>query len=146
MLREHDWPGNVRELQNYVERAVILGDGPELTVDHLPPQLRGGSAPRPIRTRAGDLNALTAELVRLGIRQAGPTSNDLHARIVGQVERELIQQVLQTCERVQIKAAARLGINRNTLHKKLAEFKIDGSEGDIPLPSAPPNGEGSDED
>ena len=146
LLREHDWPGNVRELQNYVERAVILGDGPELTVDHLPPQLRGGSAPRPIRTRAGDLNALTAELVRLGIRQAGPTSNDLHARIDGQVERELIQQVLQPCERVQIKAAARLGSNRNTLHKKLAEFKIDGSEGDIPLPSAPPNGEGSDED
>ena len=31
LLREHDWPGNVRELQNYVERAVILGTGPELT-------------------------------------------------------------------------------------------------------------------
>ena len=30
-LRDHDWPGNVRELQNYVERAVILGTGPELT-------------------------------------------------------------------------------------------------------------------
>ena len=40
-LREHDWPGNVRELQNYVERAVILGTGSELLVEHLPPQLRG---------------------------------------------------------------------------------------------------------
>ena len=46
---------------------------------------------------------------------------------MGQVERELIQQVLQTCDRVQIKAAARLGINRNTLHKKLSEYRIDES-------------------
>src|SRR4051812_34584168 len=64
LLRDHDWPGNVRELQNYVERAVILGDGPELTVELLPPQLRGESAPRPIRARGGDPATLTAELVR----------------------------------------------------------------------------------
>ena len=126
-LREHDWPGNVRELQNYVERAVILGTGSELLVEHLPPQLRGESAPRPIRHRSGgaDFTSLTVELVRQGIRGAGPSANDLHDRIVGQVERELIQQVLQTCDRVQIKAAARLGINRNTLHKKLSEYRID---------------------
>jgi len=142
LLREHDWPGNVRELQNYVERGVILGDGPELTAEHLPPQLRGEAAPRPIRARGGDAQALTAELVRQGIRAAGPSANDLHPRIVGQVERELIQQVLQSCERVQIKAAARLGINRNTLHKKLAEFRIDGNEPEpnpaaVPPPAAP---------
>jgi two-component system, NtrC family, response regulator AtoC len=133
LLREHDWPGNVRELQNYIERAVILGEGPELTVELLPPQLRGESAPRPIRARGsgGDLASLTAELVRQGVRAAGTGANDLHNRIVGQVERELIQQVLQACERVQIKAAARLGINRNTLHKKLAEFRIEGGEPDV---------------
>ncbi len=66
-----------------------------------------------------------AELVRQGVRAAGPSANDLYDRIVGRVERELIQQVLQTCDRVQIKAAARLGINRNTLHKKLSEFRLD---------------------
>ncbi len=84
-----------------------------------------------------------------GVRAAGPQANDLHKRIVDQVERELIQQVLQSCERVQIKAAARLGINRNTLHKKLAQYRIDGdesggggngdghgSDGSTPLPPA----------
>jgi two-component system, NtrC family, response regulator AtoC len=129
LLREHNWPGNVRELQNYVERAVILGTGAELNVDHLPPQLRGQTTPRPIRPRStGDLAALCAELVRQGISTAGPAANDLYGRIVGQVERELIQQVLQSCDRVQIKAASRLGINRNTLHKKLSEYRLD--EGD----------------
>ncbi len=144
-LREHDWPGNVRELQNYVERAVILGSGPELSVEHLPPQLRGESAPRPVRHRGGggDVSSLTVELVRQGIRAAGPAAADLHDRIVGQVERELIQQVLQACDRVQIKAAARLGINRNTLHKKLSEYRIDESG---PAPGGfPRNGEGGGE-
>ena len=47
---------------------------------------------------------------------------------MGRVERELIQQVLQACDRVQIKAAARLGINRNTLHKKLSEYRLDDTD------------------
>ena len=129
LLREHDWPGNVRELQNYVERAVILGTGPELSVEHLPPQLRGQPVPRPVRSRAvgADFTVLCAELVRHGISSAGPAANDLYDRIVGQVERELIQQVLQACDRVQIKTASRLGINRNTLHKKLSEYRLDES-------------------
>ncbi len=125
LLTDHDWPGNVRELQNYIERAVVLGEGPEVLPDHLPPQLRGEAPPRPIRARGGDMATLCAELVRQGIVAAGPHSDDLHGRIVGQVERELIQQVMTSCDGVQIKAAARLGINRNTLHKKISEFKID---------------------
>jgi len=132
LLVEHDWPGNVRELQNYIERAVVLGEGPEVLASHLPPQLRGEAAPRPIRARAGDMATLCAELVRQGIVAAGPHSDDLHGRVVGLVERELIQQVLTSCDGVQIKAAARLGINRNTLHKKIGEFKIDGASGDLP--------------
>ena len=141
LLREHDWPGNVRELQNYVERAVILGTGHELTIEYLPPQLRGQAAPRPIRPRGGgDQTVLCTELVRQGISSAGPNANDLHDRIVGRVERELIQQVLQACDRVQIKAAARLGINRNTLHKKLAEYRLDeadpGAAVDLPVASS----------
>ncbi|MFO0959203.1 MAG: helix-turn-helix domain-containing protein [Isosphaeraceae bacterium] len=69
------------------------------------------------------------ELVRQGIRNAGPNSNDLKRQVVGPVERELIVQVLAACDRVQITAAARLGMNRNTLHKKLREYRIDGHGG-----------------
>ena len=55
-------------------------------------------------------------------------------------------QVLGQTGGNQLRAAQMLGINRNTLHKKLAEFKIDGSEGDIPVPNVPINGDASDED
>lgn len=128
LLTEHEWPGNVRELQNAIERAVILSTGNELTVEHLPPQLRGVAPPR-LSSRVGrsvELTTLTTELVRQGLR-AAPQANDLHDRIVGQVERELIRQVLESCDHVQIKAAARLGINRNTLHKKIGEFRLEGA-------------------
>ncbi|RUL83412.1 sigma-54 interaction domain-containing protein [Tautonia sociabilis] len=127
LLCRYDWPGNVRELQNYIERAVVLGDGPELRPEHLPPQLRGEAPPRPIRGKAADLDTMTAELVRRGLLAAGPNADELIRRIVSPVERELIQQVLAACDRVQIKAAARLGINRNTLHKKLSEYGLDSS-------------------
>ena len=49
----------------------------------------------------------------------------MHGKVVNRVERELIAQVMSACEGVQIKAAARLGINRNTLHKKLKEYGLD---------------------
>ena len=48
---------------------------------------------------------------------------NLYNRLIRGVERELMEQVLPLCDNVLVKAAARLGINRNTLHKKLAEFK-----------------------
>ena len=125
LLCRYDWPGNVRELQNYIERAVVLGEGSELLPEHLPPQLRGVAPPRPIRSRGDDLDALVAELVRRGLLAAGPGADELIRRVVAPVERELIHQVLASCDRVQIKAAARLGINRNTLHKKLTEYGLE---------------------
>lgn len=121
-LRQHSWPGNVRELENYIERAVVLAMGDRIELDLMPPQVRGEAAPRIIRTRSVDLSTAIDELVRLAIASAGTEESNLFDKVVGSVERELIEQVLAACDQVQIKAAARLGINRNTLHKKLKEF------------------------
>ena len=48
-----------------------------------------------------------------------------YERVLSLVERELLVQMLRQCQGVQIKAAERLGINRNTLHKKVEEFGLD---------------------
>lgn len=124
-LQAYHWPGNVRELQNYVERAVVLAPGDELTVDLLPSVVTTGRQPRAIGV-ALDFDSLAEELVHVGLGNAGAEAEDVHSRIVDRVEREVIAQVLQECAGVQIKAASRLGINRNTLHKKLKQYNLDG--------------------
>ncbi|MBI1903618.1 MAG: sigma-54-dependent Fis family transcriptional regulator [Planctomycetia bacterium] len=123
-LRNYDWPGNVRELQNYVERAVVLAPGDELTVELLPDAVLGRKPP-PRLHGPRDVPTMVRELIELGVQEAGPSADNLHSRIVNQVEKELIAKVLDDCDDVQIKAAARLGINRNTLHKKLKEYDLD---------------------
>jgi DNA-binding protein Fis len=95
----------------------------------LPELVIGNKRPRNSRFREPDLESLTSELVQLGLASAGPTEDNLHAKIVNRVERELIAQMLVTCDNVQIKAAAKLGINRNTLHKKLKEYGLEQGEG-----------------
>jgi DNA-binding NtrC family response regulator len=124
-LQAYDWPGNVRELQNYVERAVVLAPGDQLTSDLLPEPVLGRKSPRVGRRRVADLSTLSHELVEHGLATAGAQEENLHAKIVSRVERELIAQVMAACDNVQIKAAARLGINRNTLHKKLKEYGLE---------------------
>jgi DNA-binding NtrC family response regulator len=123
-LRAYDWPGNVRELQNYVERAVVLAHGDELTCDLLPENVLGRKRPRIGRRLGADLETLSSELVEQGLSDSG-AEDDLYGKIVRRVERELIAQVMIECDNVQIKAAARLGINRNTLHKKLKEYELE---------------------
>ncbi len=128
-LQDYDWPGNVRELQNYIERAVLLAAGDTLTPDLLADPVLGRS---PVRRRSVvpmNFDALVQELVERGLAEAENSfsTEPLYDRIVQRVERELIRQVLEACEGVQVKAAARLGVNRNTLYKKIKQYRLDAS-------------------
>jgi transcriptional regulator with GAF, ATPase, and Fis domain len=127
-LAGYAWPGNVRELQNYVERAVVTAPGDELTYDLLPEAVRTGRQPKSRGAGKLTVEDLTEELVVQGVAEADDRACDLHSRIVDRVEREVISQVMRQCDNVQIKAAAKLGINRNTLHKKLKQYGLDGMD------------------
>jgi DNA-binding NtrC family response regulator len=121
-LLAHDWPGNVRELENCMERAVVLCRGKRLTPELVLPPRRPDRRWGTPRGRSGDLQGLIQDLVRVGIQTIPEDDEDLHRRVVRGVERELIEQVLLLCGGVHVKAAKRLGINRNTLHKKVMEY------------------------
>ncbi len=128
-LQDYHWPGNVRELQNYIERAVVMAETDELTHDLLPNCVVTHELPSGVELPKGDLDALTREVVMRGLSDACAVPGEIHAVVVERIERELISQVLQSCGGVQTKAATRLGINRNTLHKKIKDYKLDEPDG-----------------
>ncbi len=130
-LQAYDWPGNVRELENYMERLVVLSDGRPLTPDLAGPP---GAEVHGLRARlpqtAGDVPTLVRQLVRQSML-AVPPGEPLYDRVISAVERELIEQVMRQCDHVQVKAAARLKMNRNTLHQKIKEYVArEGADGD----------------
>lgn len=77
------------------------------------------------RESSSDGSVLIEEMLAKQLRMTAPDEGDLFERIVLEVERQLITQVFDDCEHVKTRAAARLGIDRNTLHKKLRKYNLD---------------------
>jgi two-component system nitrogen regulation response regulator GlnG len=123
MLEAHPWPGNVRELENTLVRAAVLAPGPTLMPEDLALAER-----QEVPTTFDDL--ALEEVVRVKLQEYfGPNRDrvpqNLHRLIIERVERPLIELALERTKGNQLRAASILGINRNTLHKKIAELKID---------------------
>lgn len=138
-LTAEDLPPEVRgeKATNWLPRWTTVGtpglsrQNSSILADNGPERSRPQpSASPPIEPTGQNrhFETMAAELVRHGVSMCGSNASDLHEKVVGQVENELIRHVLQLCDNIQIKAAARLGINRNTLHKKIQEMKLDQSD------------------
>jgi DNA-binding NtrC family response regulator len=112
----YGWPGNVRELENVIQHAMVMATGGVILPDHLP--ITGGAgAPAP---REGALEQLIAAQLDACVRGLGTReSANLYELVLNLVERPLLQAVLRETGGNQLRAAALLGINRNTLRKKL---------------------------
>ncbi|CAN5248850.1 nitrogen regulation protein NR(I) [soil metagenome] len=127
LLRLYSWPGNVRELRNLMQRLTVLARetliGPELlrqvlSVDNL------------AEPRATAVEDSLREAVRRWTREhltigASKSQTNMHDLLLECVEPVLLAETLSAVDGNQIKAAAMLGINRNTLRKKLTVYDID---------------------
>jgi two-component system nitrogen regulation response regulator GlnG len=119
-LEAYDWPGNVRELENAIKRALVLS-----TDDILAPSefdfLTQTSEPLKAQIT---LEELVAQEVH-SVLEASSETTDVYHRIQQRIERPLLEVVLEHTQGNQIRAAAILGINRNTLRKKITELDIE---------------------
>jgi two-component system nitrogen regulation response regulator GlnG len=122
LLMRHTWPGNVRELENAILRAAVLARGRTLVPDDF--ALAG--QPREQAAEALPLeDAVRRRLTELLAADATAAAGDLHAMLISAVERPLIELVLERAGGNQVKAAEMLGINRNTLRKKITDLGIE---------------------
>jgi len=125
-LEAYSWPGNVRELENVIKRGVILSSDPLLTLDDFPVLVAGGGG---AGADAGDdlsLEALVDRKLRISFAHVDKLeSGDVYNMVIEQVERPLIAFLLEKTRWNQVRAASILGINRNTLRKKITELGVE---------------------
>jgi len=100
LLVNYDWPGNVRELENIIERALILEDGDEITIDSLPDKIRNHSRQRR----------------KVVMEKAQMTLEEL--------EREYLISVLEATGWQKKRASSILGINASTLYRKIQRYGL----------------------
>jgi DNA-binding NtrC family response regulator len=99
----YDWPGNVRELKNVIERAMILGEGDSLLMEHLPREIVSGNQEQ---TMAG------FNLPREGIS-------------MDKLEESLVREALIMTGGNQTKSAMLLGMSRDSLRYRMQKFGIE---------------------
>ncbi len=130
-LRSYSWPGNIRELENLIRRIAALYPQDTVGMEIVEAELAE------IAEEASDgvpMNAERAEslgeAVDIHLRRYFPLQGDslpesgLYERILREVERPLIQHCLAATNGNQIKSAEILGLNRNTLRKKIRYLEI----------------------
>ena len=125
VLMRYPWPGNVRELENAIERAVVLSRDEDFTEDLLPLSIRMFAQQRRQNQSSESIETLTRRLADQAIQDYELREGEIYALVVDQIERALIDRALSKCGGVKTKAADFLGINRNTLNKKVKELGIE---------------------
>jgi Nif-specific regulatory protein len=122
LLESYDWPGNVRELENLIERAVVLNQTGYLDVKDFPEVLEKISSLEkvPYLISSGDV-----EFSSIPEQSLDLYDGRVYETVIGEVEKKLILYALKKFKYTKTKAAKFLGINRNTLEKRIKELKIE---------------------
>jgi len=125
-LEQHDWPGNVRQLENLMRRLAALSRDDRISADEIAAMLDFGQAGMGPALDVGLDAAVRQFLDRLARSEPAVLDNGtLYDRLLAEVERPLIEAMLARHGGNQLRAARAIGLNRNTLRKRLDMLGID---------------------
>jgi two-component system nitrogen regulation response regulator GlnG len=129
-LQRYDWPGNVRELENLMRRIAVLYSESVIDARMVAESLAAGVTGRDGKSGGRHADETLGQSVDRHLRayfaahQGRLPAHGLYDRILQEIERPLLTICLEATRGNQIKAAELLGLNRNTLRKKLRELDI----------------------
>jgi two-component system nitrogen regulation response regulator GlnG len=128
MVRAYSWPGNVRQLENAMKRLVVTSREPQITKTEVESVLGNQPSMEPMVSGAPQekLSAAVARHLRRYFDLHGGVlpPPGLYQRILAEIEVPLIEIALDATGGNQAKCADLLGINRNTLRKKITDLDI----------------------
>ncbi|MCK5167265.1 MAG: nitrogen regulation protein NR(I), partial [Rhodospirillaceae bacterium] len=124
-LKQHSWPGNVRELENMVKRMAALVAEDEISSKVVEIEFAESPTAKEDSTSGGLSHSVEMHLKSyFDAHSASLPAAGLYDRVLREVERPLIALTLEATNGNQIKAADVLGVNRNTLRKKIRDLDI----------------------
>jgi two-component system nitrogen regulation response regulator GlnG len=126
-LKKYSWPGNVRELENFIRRIGALYSQESISIEVIEAEL---IEPNPVDQNQNFISSGISEIIEtlvdkcLNLQKDNSKTGDLYNQILKEIERPLISYVLNISRGNQLKCANILGLNRNTLRKKINELDI----------------------
>lgn len=137
LLLNYSWPGNVRELENIIKRVLVLGRGAEISREEIQQVISASGAELgavtiapPSGSRRADLEETILASLREQMQHLDESQKkDLYHHFLPLIERPLLRLMLDEMHGNQLQAAEKLGINRNTLRKKIRELGLGGKFG-----------------
>ncbi len=130
-LRSYRWPGNIRELKNVIERLTVLHPDPIITLRSVQSTI---GADNPLQIPQYQQKENLADAAERILKQWFlahnnlPISSGLYMRVIQEIEKPLLKLTLDHTKGNQSEASEILGINRNTLRKKLKELNVRAKE------------------
>ena len=134
LLKKQTWPGNVRELENFVRRLVVLSTDDEININVVAKELEVSPSVSVNRINMGNQEQLSVS-VEQHLKRYFDLHGDnlppagLYDRVIKEIELPLLALALSATRGNQVKTANLLGMNRNTLRKKIKELDINVSRG-----------------
>jgi two-component system nitrogen regulation response regulator GlnG len=125
-LQVYNWPGNVRELENVVRRLAALYSEDTIGIDVIVSELSDIASPISEASKSNGISEAVELHIQdyFAIHKGTLPAGGLYDQILKEVERPLITHTLQFTRGNQLKSAKLLGLNRNTLRKKIRELNI----------------------
>tara|TARA_B100000315_G_scaffold36538_1_gene31224 strand:+ start:11841 stop:13295 length:1455 start_codon:yes stop_codon:yes gene_type:complete len=123
LLQDHEWKGNIRELENTIKRAVILSSGGTIQPEHLHSHLSKKLLDSELEG-ISKVVQFQKELYNIFKNISGWENGHIYNDAIKSVEKALFQNILEKTGWNQSQAASVLGINRNTLRRKIEEHKL----------------------